>query len=187
MSAPISERGAKSRTSRKDQAAMPLYKNGAFVNDLWRSIDEGEDIPPSGHVILPLDWWRAERVAFEGSNVAIGVRVEPGARIEELVEDLPRLSLVALSFPKFQDGRNFSVARLLRERYGFRGELRAVGEILLDQMQALARCGFDAFEITDPATLQALREGHKFGLSHFYQAPAAAGSTRPWTRPISQD
>jgi uncharacterized protein (DUF934 family) len=153
----------------EDRPVMPLYKNGAFVDDLWRFVEEGEDVPPSGHVILPLDWWLAERAAFDGSNVALGVRVEPGTPVESLVGDLPRLSLIALSFPKFQDGRNFSLARMLRERYGFEGELRAVGEVLLDQMQAMTRCGIDAFEIADPATIKALREGRGFGLSGFYQ------------------
>jgi uncharacterized protein (DUF934 family) len=153
---------------------MPLYKDGAFIDDPWRFVAEGEEVPPSGRAILPLDWWLAERGAFEGSNVALGLRVEPGAPIDAWVGDLRRFSLIALPFPKFQDGRNFSLARLLRERYGFHGELRAVGDVLLDQMQAMARCGFDAFDISDPATLRALREGRKFGLSHFYQAPFGA-------------
>ena len=154
---------------------MPLYKNGAFTNDPWRYVAEGEDVPPSGRVILSLDWWRAERAAFEGSNVALGVRVEPGTPLSELIDDLPRFSLIALAFPKFQDGRNFSLARLLRERCGFKGEIRAIGEVFLDQIQAMARCGFDAFEITDPATQTALREGRPFALWHFYQASTRSG------------
>src|ERR1700761_1594926 len=102
---------------------MALYKNGAFVDDAWRSIAEGEDVPPSGRVILPLDWWMAERGAFEGSNVALGVRVDPGADLAPVLADLDRFSLIALSFPKFTDGRHFSTARLLRERHGYKGEL----------------------------------------------------------------
>jgi uncharacterized protein (DUF934 family) len=152
---------------------MALFKNGAFVEDPWRAIAEGEDVPPSGHVVLPLDWWLAERDAFDGSNVAIGVRLEPGSDFEPLLADLGRLSLIVLSFPKFTDGRHFSTARLLRERYGYRGEMRAVGDVLYDQLQAMARCGFDAFEISDPSTLKALREGHPFALTRFYQTPVA--------------
>ena len=169
---------------------MALYKNGAFVADTWRYIVEGEEAPPAGRVILPLDWWRTERPAFEGSHVALGVRVEPGATLDDLIEDLPRFALIALSFPKFQDGRNFSLARLLRERGGFRGELRAVGDVLLDQIQAMARCGFDAFEITDPATERALREGRLPGLTHFYQNSAGSGSQgsiRPWARSAAHE
>lgn len=164
---------------------MALYKNGAFVADPWREIFEGQDAPPAGHVILPLDWWLAERAAFEGSNAPLGIRIDPGTPIEALLSDLPRLSLIALVFPKFQDGRNFSLARLLRERHKFSGELRAVGEVLLDQIQAMARCGFDAFDIADPATQRALREGRRFGMAHFYQ-PSLGRETpsgsRPWTR-----
>ena len=162
-----------------------LFTHGHFVDDHWKHVRDGEDIPPSGHVIVPLDWWQAQRGAFAGSNVPIGVRIEPGAPIESYVDDIPRFSLIALSFPKFQDGRNFSVAQLLRERHGFKGELRAVGDILLDQIQMLSRCGFDTFEIADEPTLNALKEGRQTTLSRFYQPSLAAEApvgTRPWLR-----
>lgn len=172
---------------------MALWKNGAFTDDCWRHIDEGEDIPPAGHVILPLDWWRQERNAFDGSNAPIGVRVEPGADIEELAADIHRFSVIALAFPKFSDGRAFSTARLLRERHGYEGELRAVGEVLIDQIQMMARCGFDTFEITDATTQRLLRERGAKGYSRFYQPGAGAETTaddssganpsaRPWAR-----
>lgn len=164
---------------------MALYKNGGFTPDPWRAIVEGQDAPPAGHVILPFDWWLAERAAFEGSNAPLGISVDPGTPIAALLPDLARFSLIALVFPKFQDGRNFSLARLLRGRYGFSGELRAVGEVLLDQIQAMERCGFDAFEITDPFTERALREGRRVGVSHFYQPSLGRDvrvGTRPWAR-----
>ncbi len=164
---------------------MALYQNGQFVEDSWKTIAAGQDIPPSGHVIIPLDWWQAQRGAFTGSNVPIGVRIEPGTRIESFAQDIPRMSVIALAFPKFQDGRAFSTAQLLRERYGFKGELRAVGEILLDQLQMLARCGFDTFEITDGPTLQAIKEGRATQFTKFYQPSLmteAPFGTRPWLR-----
>lgn len=164
---------------------MALWKNGAFVEDGWREIAEGEDIPPPGHVILPLDWWHQERHAFDGSNAPIGLRIEPGANLEEIAPDVHRFALIALSFPKFNDGRAFSTARLLRERYRFRGELRAVGEVLLDQIQMMERCGFDTFAISDPVTQRILRERGAPAYSRFYQ-PGAGGETavdtRPWAR-----
>lgn len=165
---------------------MPLYRNGAFVDDPWRHVAEGEDICPAGHVIVPLDWWMAEREAFLGSHAPIGVLVEPGTAVEALVEDLAHFSLIALDFPKFGDGRAFSTAALLRSRYGFKGELRAVGEVLFDQIQFMQRSGFDTFEITDAVTERALRAGKKPGVAHFYQpsrddAEVPAG-TRPWLR-----
>ena len=164
---------------------MALFKDGQFVVDLWRTIREGEDAPPAGRIILPLDWWMAERAAFEGSNAPLGVRIEPGASIDELFPDLQRFSVIALAFPKFQDGRNFSLAKMLRQRHGYQGELRAVGEVLFDQLQAMARVGFDAFEINDPATERALRDGRRFSLSHFYQpslGPEQDSGARSWTR-----
>ena len=164
---------------------MPLYKNGSFAQDTWATIREGEEISPAGHVIAPLAWWQAERQAFAGSHVPIGVRIEPGAAIEEFVEDLPRFALIALAIPKFQDGRAYSMARLLRERHGFKGELRAVGEVLIDQIQPLLRCGFDSFEITDPVTQAALEEGRIPGVTHFYQPgvnEAPQAGARPWLR-----
>jgi uncharacterized protein (DUF934 family) len=168
---------------------MTLYKNGAFVADQWRTVEEGEDVPPSGHVIMPVDWWKAERQIFDGSNAPLGLRIEPGTPIEDYAEDLARLSLIALVFPKFGDGRHFSTAQLLRTRYGFSGEIRAVGEVLIDQIQMMERCGFDAFEISNPVTEKQLREGSYTRYSQFYQ-PAitkeAPVGTRPWLRKATQ-
>jgi phosphoadenosine phosphosulfate reductase len=164
---------------------MALYKNGAFVEDRWRHLPEGEAGPVSGHVIFPLDWWKEERGAFEGSHVPLGLRVEPGADLAEIAGDIGRFSVIALVFPKFGDGRAFSLGRLLRERYGYKGEMRAVGEVLSDQIQLMQRCGFDAFEVTDPVTERALREGRVPGVAHFYQPSdntRAAVAARPWTR-----
>ncbi|MBX9757397.1 MAG: DUF934 domain-containing protein [Beijerinckiaceae bacterium] len=164
---------------------MAVWKNGAFVADNWRNIAEGEDIPPAGHVIVPLDWWLQERQAFEGSNAPIGVRIEPGVKIEDYAADLHRFALVALAFPRFNDGRAFSTARLLRERHGYRGELRAVGEVLLDQVQMMERCGFDTLEVADPVTERLLRERGAPAYTRFYQpgaGPETAEGARPWAR-----
>jgi phosphoadenosine phosphosulfate reductase len=164
---------------------MALWKNGSFVEDSWRHVREGEDIPPAGHVIAPLDWWLQERDAFAGSNAAIGVRVQPGTDIASFAQDIGRLALIALVFPKFGDGRAFSMARLLRERYGFSGELRAVGDVLIDQMQMMERCGFDTFEIENDVTARLLRERGAPVYARFYQPGAgaeAAAGTRPWAR-----
>ncbi len=164
---------------------MALWKNGSFIPDSWRSIAEGEDVPPAGHVILTLDWWLQERDAFASSNAPIGVRIEPGAPIESYASDLPRFSLIALAFPKFGDGRAYSTAALLRERYGFTGEIRAVGDVLIDQIQMMERSGFDTFEIGDPTTERLLRTRGAPGYSKFYQPGIGAetqAGPRPWAR-----
>jgi phosphoadenosine phosphosulfate reductase len=167
---------------------MALWKNGAFVGDTWRTIAEGEDIPPAGHVIVPLDWWLQEREAFKDSNAPFGVRVEPGVDIEAYAGDLNRFAVIALAFPKFNDGRAFSTARLLRQRFGYRGELRAVGDVLADQMQMMERCGIDAFDISDPMTERLLRERGAPAYSRFYQpgdGAESAADTRPWARRLA--
>ena len=164
---------------------MAIYKNGSFVADDWRKVDAGEAAPAAGHVIFTLDWWKQERHVYDGSNVAIGVQIEPGTELSEIAEDLPRLAMVAVSFPKFGDGRGYSLACLLRERYGFKGEIRAVGDVLLDQIQPMQRCGIDSFDISDANTLKALEAGHLPVVHHFYQpglGREVPAGTRPWTR-----
>ena len=164
---------------------MSLFKNGQFIDDRWRALPDGEAAPVSGNVIFPFDWWVEERQAFDGSNVPLGIRIEPGTKLDEIAADIKRFSVIALAFPKYGDGRAFSLARLLRERHGYTGELRAVGEVLSDQIQLMQRCGFDAFEINDPITEKALREGRVPGVGHFYQPSERAETpvgARPWTR-----
>jgi uncharacterized protein (DUF934 family) len=100
------------------------------------------------------------------------VVLEPDADLRSLAERLQGLEVVAVRFPKYADGRGYSIGRLLRERYGYRGELRAVGEVARDHLQQLARCGFDAFQLRageDPQ--EALRGLDDF--SEAYQASAA--------------
>ena len=120
-----------------------------------------------------------------GSNTPLGLKIEPGVEIAEFAAELLRFSLIALVFPKYTDGRPFSTAQLLRTRYGFTGEIRAMGEVLIDQMQMMERCGFDTFEITNAATEKALREGAFTRYTHFYQpgvTKEAPAGTRPWLR-----
>jgi uncharacterized protein (DUF934 family) len=164
---------------------MPIYKNGSFVADQWRQVDAGEAAPTAGHAIFTLDWWKQERHVYDGSNVAIGLLIEPDTKLEEIAEDLPRFALIAVDFPKFGDGRGFSLASLLRERFGFKGELRAVGEVLLDQLPVMLRCGFDSFSVTDENTLKALQAGHIPAVHYYYQpglGREVPAGTRPWTR-----
>ena len=114
--------------------------------------DEAELVP--GDVILSLTRFQAEgdRLLSEGRSV--GVRLKSDEEAEALAYDLPRLAVVALEFPKFRDGRPYSNARILRERYGFKGEVRAVGDVLREQAGFMVRCGFDAFEPADGSNAQ---------------------------------
>ncbi len=164
---------------------MALWQNGAFVNDPWRHVAEGEDVSPAGHVIIPLDWWNAVRDIFAQSNAPVGVLLQPSENLESIAKDISRLSLIALAFPSYTDGRSFSKAQLLRERHQFSGELRATGDILTDQLYMLDRCGFDALEITDPHTIKALQERSAWKQTLFYQPSVLdelPAGQRPWLR-----
>ena len=100
-----------------------------------------------------------------------------------------RFALIALSFPKFADGRAFSTARLLREKHGFTGELRAVGAVLSDQIPYMRRVGFDTYAVTHGPTRRALAEGRIPEVTLYYQpstAEEAPVSTRPWLRRSGQ-
>jgi uncharacterized protein (DUF934 family) len=147
-----------------------LIKNLTLVADAWREATEGP--LPEGDVIVPLARFAVERDALLARDGRLGVRLGPDDDPAGLAGDLARLDLIALSFPKFTDGRAYSQARLLRERLGFAGELRAVGDVLRDQLLLMARCGFDAFELrADKDPDDALGAFADYSVA--YQAPAA--------------
>ena len=129
-------------------------------------------------VIVPLAELRAARERWWAWSGRLGVRLAPVDRVEELSESLPRLDLVAVEFPTAGDGRGYSHGRLLRERFGFRGELRAVGDgVRQDQVFLLARCGFDAIELAAGEDPQAARRAlNRYDVA--YQPGAAQVSVR---------
>jgi uncharacterized protein (DUF934 family) len=124
----------------------------AFADDSFANVTDEDAIPETGDVILSLTRFQAEGDALLSSNSRkVGVRIESNEEVEALAYDLPRLAVVAVAFPKFRDGRAYTSARLLRERLGFAGEVRAVGDVLQEQAGFMIRCGMDAFEPADGA------------------------------------
>jgi uncharacterized protein (DUF934 family) len=121
------------------------------AEDAFTSVGDDETIP-AGNVIVSVTRFQTDGERLLGEGRRVGVRVLADEAVEALAYDLPRIALVALEFPKFRDGRAFSAARLLRERMGFSREVRAVGDVLLEQAKFMVRCGFDAFEPADGAT-----------------------------------
>jgi uncharacterized protein (DUF934 family) len=123
-----------------------LIKNQQLVRDPFVSVPDGDKVPTQGPVIVSLSAWNDHSKQLAERADPVGVRLKSDEHPETIAEDLANIGLVALEFPVFRDGRAYSYARLLRERYGFDGELRAVGDVLLEQLHYMERVGFDAFE-----------------------------------------
>jgi uncharacterized protein (DUF934 family) len=155
---------------------IKLHGHGAeWAEDAFVALEDDAPAPEVGGVLVSLARFQADGDAWLSSGRTVGVRLAPDEAVEGLAYDLPRLSLVALTFPKFRDGRAYSAASLLRERYGFAGEVRAVGDVLREQAHFMARCGFDAFEPSDDSTPEQWARS-AFRFHHVYQA---AADTRP--------
>lgn len=129
---------------------MRLVKNGRPIDDPWTYVTEDQDIPPNVAAIVPLGRWLDQREILLGRNTPIGVRLAADDAPEAIAADVDRFDVIALEFPTFRDGRAYSSARLLRERFGYEGEIRAVGNVLRDQFAFMARCGFDTIEAQKP-------------------------------------
>lgn len=130
---------------------MPLVKAGRVVEDRFVRILDDAAIPEGVPVLVPAARFLADSTELTARNAPIGVLWPNHRNVSEIAPHLARLALVALVFPTFRDGRAYSQARLLRGRYGFRGELRATGNVLRDQFLFLVRAGFDAFEVKKDA------------------------------------
>ena len=139
-----------------------IIKNGALVPDLWKRVEAGAALPADeAPLILPLPMWLARR---GGRDPALtGVWLAPDDDPDALLPALAELPVIAIHFPVFTDGRGYSLARLLRGRHGYAGELRAVGDVLRDQLYFLQRCGFDSFALrADQPPDEALAAFHDY-------------------------
>ena len=143
-----------------------IIKNRAIVNDDWTVVRPAEDgtLPavsdlPAGKVLVPLALWQAEREALSASRGAadIGVWLAPDSEPADIVADFDKIALIGVDFPVFRDGRGYSIGRLLRERYGYKGELRAIGDVLRDQITFMFRCGFDAYALREDKEVNDVR------------------------------
>ena len=117
----------------------------SLVEDPYTHVSDDEDLV-RGDLIISLTRFQSEGERLLSEGRAVGVRLEPAEEVEVLAYDLPRIAVVAVAFPKFNDGRAYTAARLLRERYGFKGEIRAIGDVLRDQFFFMQRCGFDTIQ-----------------------------------------
>jgi uncharacterized protein (DUF934 family) len=150
-----------------------LWRDNAVAKDGWSHAETDEG---SSQVILPLAAYLAlsKEQRKAGAN-RLGVVIQPLESIDAIVEDLPNLSLIALAFPTYTNGTSNSKAAMLVEHYGFSGEIRAVGDVLFDQIPLMIRNGFTSFEIVNEPTISQLTSGKKGGIPFQYQ-PAARPS-----------
>jgi len=134
---------------------MPLVKNAAITEDRFQYLADDAELPADGAVLVSAARFLANAETLTGRNSPVGVVWPNNRNVEDLVPYLDRLDAIALVFPTFRDGRAHSQARLLRERHGYRGELRATGQVLRDQFVFLLRNGFDSFEVNKPGDAEA--------------------------------
>ena len=146
---------------------MEIIRNQKIVTDAWQHLADDEALPTEGDVTVSLARWTSEREALDARTGRTGVRLSPGEEADAVLGDLGVLPLIAVEFPKFTDGRGYSTARLLRERHGYKGELRAIGHVLRDQLFYMHRVGFDAFELAPGKSLtDALEAFSEFSVTY---------------------
>jgi uncharacterized protein (DUF934 family) len=146
-----------------------LIRNRRVAEDSWQLLKAGEPVPSEGDVIVPLALWRERRDALAERHGRTGVWLDSGDDPEAIAPDLAQLPIVALNFRSFGDGRAFSSARLLRERHGYKGELRAIGQVIRDWLLFMERCGIDSFLLREDEDVENALEAFN-ELADAYQA-----------------
>lgn len=163
-----------------------LWTPQGFRDDEWTHAAGAEALAGNGRFILPLQvFLDLDADVRRSARERLGVVLQPGDQLDKIAGLLDQLSLVALAFPAFNDGRSFSKAELLRGRHHFAGAIRAVGQVLVDQLPHMLRLGFDEFEISNPVLLRRLAEGRTGLLPVHYQPVTRAepkGEKYSWRR-----
>ena len=148
-----------------------IIRNRAIIEDNFRYVTSADDLAAGGDIIVDLALWNAHKSDLKNHAGKLGVQLPGDAEPDVIADDLSQLAVIAIHFPVFRDGRGFSLARILRGRFGFQGELRATGDVLRDQLFFMQRCGFNAF---DPRPDRSIEDALN-GLNDFsvvYQADA---------------
>ncbi|MGR6873867.1 DUF934 domain-containing protein [Pseudomonas sp. HK3] len=128
---------------------MPnLINQQSTLENKWVVVTDYDAALPQGHIIVDSSYWLANKDALS-AHTDIAIYLNGDADLESLKDDLARFDVVAVNFPAFADGRGYSLARLLKERYDYQGEIRAIGDVLLDQLYFMKRCGIDTYLLKD--------------------------------------
>ena len=124
-----------------------IIKGGKLIDDNWTTVDE-VGLFPEGKILISLSSWNEQQVQFSKRLGEVGIWMNSDEQPED-IENVARIPVIAVLFENFMDGRGFSIARLLRERFDFQGEIRAVGSPIRDQLTYMVKCGFNAFDLAD--------------------------------------
>ena len=149
-----------------------LIKGDALIKETWHLLPAEttlEGLSNSDDLIVPLNLWLDHSHALKARDGGLGVWLNSDEEVEAIADDLEHFQVIALNFPVFSDGRSYSNARLLRDRYSYKGEVRAIGDVLRDQLFLMKRCGFDAFVIREDRNAEEALESLK-DFSEVYQA-----------------
>jgi uncharacterized protein (DUF934 family) len=155
---------------------MVLVKNREVIDDVWHHLEDTDPLPANGKITVSWARWTAERDVIKRAPAELGVRIPNTVPTAEIGAEAAKFGLIAVHFPSFGDGRAFSQARVLRDRYDFAGELRATGYVLRDQLLFLQRCGIDAFELPE----KALAENWLAAFDEYDVFYQPAEDNRPW-------
>jgi len=127
-----------------------IIKGDQVIDESWHLLPANvtlDELTNSDDLIVPFQLWLEHAHALKARDGGLGIWLDSDQAVEEIADDLQHFQVIALNFPVFTDGRHYSSARLLRERYGYKGEIRAIGDVLRDQLFYMRRCGFDAFAV----------------------------------------
>lgn len=138
---------------------MQVIKTNQLIDNAWTYVPEIEAIPHAGNITVSLVRWQQDKALLLNQSGKHGIRISPADTLEGVVADLNHIDLIELNFPELADGRLFSLAWLLRSRYSYQGEIRAIGHYLPDQVFYLSRVGVDAFAPNKPEDIPAILAG----------------------------
>jgi len=168
-----------------------IFIDGDFAEETWVRADAETGASVAGDAMVPQTQFLADPDTYLARGGKTAVVVEAGDDVEEIEPYLDRLALVAVDFPSFSDGRGFSAARILREQIGYKGDIRATGKYILDQVPLARRCGVSSFEISKPEVLKALKAGEWPEVTKYLQPVGTVAEipegTRPWARRSQRD
>ena len=137
------------------QQLKAYLKDGKVIDNSYQLVSADSETLPAGDILVSADYWKANQQQLTKHSGNVGVWIDSHEEIEDFASSIAAIPVIAINFPKFVDGRGFSTARLLCERYGYIGEIRAIGNFIRDQLFMMQRCGFNAFQFESEIDLAA--------------------------------